>query len=81
MHSQTNVKTASLMQYSFKNYIISHSEANLVANYQIPAIIMTPSELKLHRTVYNFLHPETQHKKAYKSNVEMKYKNAINFGS
>ena len=62
------------MQYS---YIISHSEANWVANHQIPAIIMTPS------TVWYTISytQESSIKKNYKSNVEMKYKNTINFGS
>ena len=63
MHSQTYYgKTANLMQYSFNNYI-SHNEANLVANHQIPAIIMTPSGLKLHSYGIQFPTPRIQHKK------------------
>ena len=53
------------MQYSFNNYI-SHSEANLLANHQIPAIIMTPSGLKLHSYGIQFPTPRIQHKKTTK---------------
>ena len=65
MHSQTYGKTENLMQYSFNNYI-SHSEANLLANHQIPAIIMTPSGQKLHSYGIQFPTPRIQHKKTTK---------------